>query len=117
MDHKKVLGLAGLAAKAGKAASGEFSTEKSVKSGKGFLVLLAEDASANTRKKFENMCAFYEVPIYDTVDKETLGRAVGKQMRACLSVEDENLAAAIQKALMENSRAVSERKDTDHVKQ
>ena len=44
-NNNKVLSLLGLATKAGKIASGEFSTEKSVKSGKGFLVLVAADAS------------------------------------------------------------------------
>ena len=47
-NNNKVLSLLGLATKAGKIASGEFSTEKSVKSGKGFLVLVAADASENS---------------------------------------------------------------------
>ena len=61
-NSSKVLSLVGLATRAGKTVSGEFSTEKSVKTGKGFLVLVAEDASENTRKKFRDMCDFYEVP-------------------------------------------------------
>ena len=65
-NNNKVLSLLGLATKAGKIASGEFSTEKSVKSGKGFLVLVAADASENTKKKFRNMCEFYEVPVYSS---------------------------------------------------
>ena len=69
-NNNKVLSLLGLATKAGKVASGEFSTEKSVKTGKGFLVLVADDASQNTKKKFQNMCDFYEVPIYFIADKE-----------------------------------------------
>ena len=48
----------GLATRAGKVQSGEFSTEKSVKSGKAALVLVAGDASDNTKKKFTNMCTF-----------------------------------------------------------
>ena len=69
-NNNKVLSLLGLATKAGKIASGEFSTEKSVKSGKGFLVLVAADASENTKKKFRNMCEFYEVPVYFLADKD-----------------------------------------------
>ena len=53
-SNPKVLSLVGLATRAGKTVSGEFSTEKSVKSGKGYLVLVAGDASENTRKKFRN---------------------------------------------------------------
>lgn len=79
-NNNKVLSLLGLATKAGKVASGEFSTEKSVKSGRGFLVLVADDASQNTKKKFQNMCDFYEVPIYFIADKEELGKFCRKRI-------------------------------------
>ena len=95
MKNNRVLSLIGLATKAGKTVSGEFSTEKSVKTGKGLLVIVAEDASENTKKKFRNMCSFYEVPIFFFSDKESLGRAMGKEYRACLAVQDENFAKAI----------------------
>lgn len=98
-NYNKVLSLLGLATKAGKVASGEFSTEKSVKTGKGFLVLVADDASQNTKKKFQNMCDFYEVPIYFIANKEELGRFCGKEFRASLAVQDENFAKAMLKEL------------------
>ena len=98
-NNNKVLSLLGLATKAGKVASGEFWTEKSVKTGKGFLVLVADDASQNTRKKFQNMCDFYEVPIYFIANKEELGRFCGKEFRASLAVQDENFAKAMLKEL------------------
>ena len=91
IENNKVLSLIGLATKAGKTVSGEFSTEKSVKTGKGFLALVADDASENTKKKFRNMCTYYEVPLYFLSDKESLGRAMGKEFRASLAVQDENL--------------------------
>ena len=97
LKNNRVLSLIGLATKAGKTVSGEFSTEKSVKTGKGLLVIVAEDASENTKKKFRNMCSFYEVPIFFFSDKESLGRAMGKEYRACLAVQDENFAKAIMK--------------------
>ncbi len=99
MKNNKILSLIGLATKAGKTVSGEFSTEKSVKTGKGFLVLVADDASLNTKKKFRDMCGFYQVPIYFLSDKEQLGRAMGKEFRASLAVQDENFANAIIKEL------------------
>ena len=64
MDNRqKILNLIGLATKAGKTASGEFSTEKAVKSGKAHLVIVSEEASDNTKKMFTNMCTYYKVPI------------------------------------------------------
>ena len=98
-NNNKVFSLLALATKAGKVASGEFSTEKSVKTGKGFLVLVADDASQNTKKKFQNMCDFYEVPIYFIANKEELGRFCGKEFRASLAVQDENFAKAMLKEL------------------
>ena len=95
--------MVGLATKAGKTVSGEFSTEKSVKTGKGFLVLVANDASENTKKKFRNMCSFYEVPIYFLSDKESIGRAMGKEFRASLAVQDENFAKAMIQELEKQS--------------
>ena len=103
----KVMSLVGLATKAGKVASGEFSTEKSVKSGKGFLVLVAGDASANTKKKFQNMCEFYEVPIYFYKDKDTLGHAMGKEFRASLAILDEGFAKEIMKQMKTEDNTVA----------
>lgn len=99
MKNNKVLSLVGLATKAGKTVSGEFSTEKSVKTGRSFLVIVADDASENTKKKFRNMCEFYDVPVYFLSDKITVGKAMGKEFRASLSIQDENFAKAILKEL------------------
>lgn len=57
------------------------------------------DASENTRKKFRDMCDFYEVPVYVFGDKEELGKYCGKEFRASLAVQDENFAKAIMKEL------------------
>lgn len=103
MKNNRILSLIGLAARARKTVSGEFSTEKSVKSGKAAMVFVAEDASENTKKKFRNMCDFYQVPIYFLADRERLGRSIGKEFRASLAVEDDNFAKAILKALQEGN--------------
>ena len=84
--NRKLLNLIGLATKAGKTASGEFSTEKAVKTGKAGVVIVSAEASDNTKKMFANMCAYYNVPIYYFGGKEELGHAMGKQFRASLAV-------------------------------
>ena len=99
LKSSKALSLVSLATKAGKTASGEFCTEKEVKTGLAELVIVAEDASANTKKKFKNMCDFYEVPIYFYGDKDTLGHAMGKEFRATLAVTDAEFAKGIKKHL------------------
>lgn len=99
MNRNRVISLIGLSMKAGKIASGEFATEKAVKTGKAYLVIAAEEASDNTKKKFRNMCEYYQVPYYEFGGKVELGRAIGKEFRASLAVTDENLAAALEKQL------------------
>lgn len=99
MKQDKIYSYIGLATKAGNIASGEFSTEKAVKDGKAKLVIVAEDASDNTKKLFTNMCTYYKVPIYFFGDKGQLGHAMGKEIRASLAVLDMGLAEAVIKQL------------------
>ena len=98
-NRRKVLNLIGLATKAGKTASGEFSTEKAVKAGKASLVIVSEEASDNTKKMFTNMCTYYKVPLLVFGEKEELDRAMGKEMRASLAVLDEGFAKAVGKQM------------------
>ena len=99
MMQNKVYSALGLATRAGKTESGEFATEKAVKSGKAFLAIVAADASDNTKKMFTNMCTYYEVPcvIYGT--KGELGHAIGKEYRASLAVTNAGFAKMIEKQL------------------
>ena len=97
MNENKIYGYLGLAARGRKLVSGEFMTEKAVKEGSARLVILAEDASDNTKKMFGNICEFYQVPLYTMSNKELLGHAIGKQIRASLAVTDDGLAKAIKK--------------------
>ena len=99
MNINRALSMISLATKAGKTKSGEFMTEKEVKEGRAHLVIVADDASDNTKKKFQNMCDYYEVPCFVLADKEELGKFCGKEFRASLAVQDENFAKALLKQL------------------
>lgn len=111
MKHDKLLSLVGLATKAGKVVSGEFATEKEVKSGRACIAIVAADASDNTKKKFRNMCEFYEVPFYLYGDKALLGHSMGKEYRASLAVLDAGFTKAIKKYL-DAEMAMSQGNDT-----
>lgn len=99
MKPNKVLSYIGLATKSGNIASGEFSTEKAVKEGRANLVIVAKDASDNTKKMFTNMCTYYKVPIYFFGEKTELGHAMGKEFRASLALLDKGLSDAVEKQL------------------
>ena len=84
-----------------------FCTEKEVKSGRAYLVIVADDASDNTKKKFQNMCDFYQVPIYFYKDKDTLGHAMGKEFRASLVILDEGFAKGIRKHIDTENQTIA----------
>lgn len=107
-DKKKVLNLIGLAKRARKVVSGEFSTEKSVKSGRSCLVIVSEEASDNTKKMFTNMCAYYEVPICLFGTKDELGHSMGQEFRASLSVEDAGFAKSMAALMNINGGSLNE---------
>lgn len=99
MRMNKLYSLLGLAVRSGNLVSGEFAVEKAVKSGKAELVIVSGDASDNTVKLFDNMCRFYEVPMFRYGTKVELGHAMGKEVRASLAITEEGFAKSIKKQL------------------
>lgn len=99
MKTNKVYSLLGLAERGRNVASGEFSVEKAVKEGRAFLVIVATDASNNTKKKFQNMTDFYKVTYYMYGTKEEIGHSIGKEFRATVAVTNEGLAKELIKNL------------------
>ncbi|QUI22990.1 ribosomal L7Ae/L30e/S12e/Gadd45 family protein [Vallitalea pronyensis] len=100
--HNKVYSLLGLCQRASRLVSGEFMTEKAVKDKSVQLVVVANDASGNTKKLFNNICNTHNVPLLSFGTKDELGRAIGKEIRASIGVMDEGFAKAIQKAYQYN---------------
>ena len=101
MTNKKIFSLLGLATRSRNVVSGEFMTEKTVKEGTAKLVIVAEDASDNTKKEFGDMCNYRKVPYAVIGTKEELGKSMGKEMRASLSITDQGFAEAVIKLLQE----------------
>lgn len=98
----KVLSMLGLAARSRNVVSGGFATQAAVKSAKARLVIIAEDASDNTRKKYNNMCDYYKVPCVVYGTKEAVGHSMGREERSVLAVTDEGFANSIRKHLADS---------------
>ena len=98
----KVLSALSLAAKAGKIKSGEFQTEAALKDGSARFVLLACDASENTKKKFHDACAHAGILITEYSDRATIGHCIGRDFRASIAVTDPSFAQMIQNALLDD---------------
>lgn len=97
MMKNKFLSQLGLAMRAGKIVTGDDAVQKAIRSGEAKLVVLAEDASANTRKKIQDKCQFYGVKLIEMGTKDELGGSIGKEMRVVLGVVDGGFAQMLQK--------------------
>ncbi len=95
LRQNKILSLLGIAMRGRNLVRGEFQTLEAVKNASAMLVIIAQDASANTKKLFTDKCSFYEVPVREYGLKEELGRAIGKDMRSSLGICDAGLAEAL----------------------
>ncbi|MCR5834884.1 MAG: L7Ae/L30e/S12e/Gadd45 family ribosomal protein [Lachnospiraceae bacterium] len=98
----KGLSMVGLATRARGTVSGEFATEKAVKERKAKLVIVASDASDNTKKLFRNKCEYYKIPFFIVGTKEELGKVTGGVMRASLAVTDARFSDTIIEKLQQN---------------
>lgn len=98
MLNKQVASLLGLAMRGRKLATGE-SALKSIQSGKAHLVLIASDASDNTKKKYIDKCTYYQVDYYITGTSEELSNSVGKVNRMAIVVLDAGFAKSMKSKL------------------
>ena len=101
MQKNKILSYLGLATRAGRAVSGEFCVERSVRRHRAKLVLVAEDASEASQKNFRNICTYYKVPLYISGSREELGAACGKEAMVSAAIEDDGLANAAIRCIQE----------------
>ncbi len=94
MDNK-IASLLSICQKSGNLVSGELSCEKTLQKKKAKLVIIAEDASDNTKKKFINKSFFYNVPSYIFGTKDEISRFIGKNNRAVVIITEKNLSLKI----------------------
>jgi ribosomal protein L7Ae-like RNA K-turn-binding protein len=104
MNESKIISLLGLAQRAGKAVSGEFAIEKNIRAGKIKCLIIAADASDNTRKNYRDMCKHFSVTCFETLAKEALSSGIGKENRAAIAITDPGIAAALQKLLVKTPK-------------
>lgn len=97
MIDNNILGLIGLAMKAGKICFGADSVEENITKQKVKLLILSEDSSERTKNKFIKLCEKYNVPVIIDGDIDTLSKSIGKNNKAIIGIKDINFAESIQK--------------------
>ena len=88
---KKLLGMIGLCARAGRLVTGEDACEKLIRSGKARVAFIDESASQNAVKAMTNACATYGVTLI-TLPAGEPGRASGKPNRMTAATADISFA-------------------------
>lgn len=96
----KLLHFIGIAYRAGRVQKGAFLSEKAIKDGSARLVLIALDASENTKDKFASMCQYYDVVCFLAETKEMLGKVTGgADMRSVIALTDDGFAKRTEELL------------------
>ncbi len=97
MVNKKILGLIGLAARARKLSAGADIVEIQIKKKKVHLIIIAEEASERTKTKFIKLGDEYHIDTIILGNIEELSKAIGKNNKAVLGIEDMSFARELEK--------------------
>lgn len=92
----KIYNLIGLAMRARKVISGEELMD-AIRKKKVSLVIVSEDASENTKKRYSDKCSFYDVDLIMIESSERLNQAIGKSNRMAVGICDEGFKKSIMK--------------------
>ncbi|MCE7794564.1 YlxQ family RNA-binding protein [Salipaludibacillus sp. CUR1] len=92
MSDKGWRQLLGLMQRAGKLVTGEELVVKSIQNNKVHLVIVASDASDNTKKKITDKCTYYNIPYIIFENRFVIGQAIGKAERVAVAVQDKGFA-------------------------
>ena len=98
MSNQKILNLLGLATRARKITLGEEFVMNQMKR-PGVLVFIATDAGANIKKKIKNRAVNYNVQVIDSFHSDELSKAIGKNNRKVLLLEDKGFIKKINEYL------------------
>lgn len=88
----KIYLFLGLARKAGGITCGDIKCEIAIKRAKAKLVIVAQDAADNTKKKFSKLAKEQNIPYEEWGDKYILGQKLGIGLAAVVALVDENFA-------------------------
>lgn len=104
MTSNKVYSMFGLAQRAGKLVSGDDICEMTIKTNKCCLVIVSQDASDRTKKKFKDMCSHRNIKLLEYGEKERIGDHIGKESRSVIAIKDENFARKIEELIIEKMK-------------
>jgi ribosomal protein L7Ae-like RNA K-turn-binding protein len=88
----RALQLLGLANRAGKLLTGSDAVLSGFRSRHAKMVLMASDVGQNSRKKYRDKCAFYDIPLIECFTRHELGTACGRREIVVVALTDPGFA-------------------------
>jgi len=85
-NERRALGLIGLAARAGALARGTQEVREAARARRLHLVLIAGDASGNTRERLRPVLDAAGIEVIEVLDRNALGQAAGKARLSAMGV-------------------------------
>ncbi|WP_240843277.1 ribosomal L7Ae/L30e/S12e/Gadd45 family protein [Acidaminobacter sp. JC074] len=95
--QNKFLTMMGFAQKSGNLMSGENTLELYIPKKKISLVIIAEDASENTKSRFVQLSTRFQVPYIIWGSRESLSHAIGKYNRAVYGISNKKFSRELRK--------------------
>jgi len=108
----RVAGFLGLCNRAGQLSLGHEACISAVRKRKAALVLLDEECSGNTRKRFADACSTHVTPLY-FLPADRIAKAVGKAGRMVAAIGPGNMAQKLF-ALLHQEAITPEGRTEDH---
>lgn len=91
----KFLNFLGLVKRSGNLIEGYSKCDEQRNRIKFHLVIIADDVSNSTRKKFKNHCTEKNIFLIEDFSKEELGYSIGREEIKILAVTDKNMATKL----------------------
>lgn len=101
-QSRKVLGMLGISAKAGKIVCGNDATIEDIERHRVKLVIVAENASDRTKKNIRYICDNNDVPILEFGSIDEISKTIGKNNKAIIGIKSKSLSVEIEKLIKEN---------------
>ena len=108
MERSKLESLLGFAARARKIQSGGETCSINMQKHKAKLLIVAGDASNNTKDKLTSEAARYDVPFRVCSDSDTLSHITGTSGRTAFTITDEHFAECILEEIDRNQGGASD---------
>ncbi|MBQ1375838.1 MAG: ribosomal L7Ae/L30e/S12e/Gadd45 family protein [Clostridia bacterium] len=90
--NDRLLGFISIGMKAGAYTLGSDMTERAARAGKTHLIILSEDASANTKKLVYNVAKTKNIEVIEHYEMDVLGAACGKPQLSVIGVKKRDIA-------------------------